>query len=95
MSVLVNGAASWKMRLADPRGFLDQVVAFGTGLAVCTDGSRGAFAVSATEGRWAVDAVAVTDRGGSLRRPSGGMGLVPWTQSSARAAEPDEEASDA
>src|SRR6476469_3123395 len=58
MSVLVNGPASWNMRLADPRGFLDQVVAFGTGLAVCTDGARGAFAVSATEGRWAVDAVA-------------------------------------
>jgi len=34
-------------------------VGSGTALAVCTDGARGAIAVSATEGNWAVDAVAV------------------------------------
>jgi sugar/nucleoside kinase (ribokinase family) len=46
-------------RLPDPRGFLHQVVGSGTTLAVCTDGSRGAVAVSATEGSWAVGAVDV------------------------------------
>jgi len=46
-------------RLPDPRGFLDRVVGSGTALAVCTDGARGAMAVSATEGNLTVDAVAV------------------------------------
>jgi len=46
-------------RLPDPRGFLNQAVAAGAGLAVCTDGSRGAIAMSAAEGEWAVGAVPV------------------------------------
>jgi sugar/nucleoside kinase (ribokinase family) len=46
-------------RLPDARDFLRRVVTAGAALAVCTDGSRGAFALSATEGEWAVDAVPV------------------------------------
>jgi sugar/nucleoside kinase (ribokinase family) len=46
-------------RLPDPHGFLTDAVASGATLAVCTDGSRGAIAVSAAEGEWVVGAVPV------------------------------------
>jgi sugar/nucleoside kinase (ribokinase family) len=46
-------------RLPDPRPFLTGAVASGATLAVCTDGSRGALAVSAADGEWAVGAVPV------------------------------------
>jgi sugar/nucleoside kinase (ribokinase family) len=46
-------------RLPDPRGFLTGAVASGASLAVCTDGSRGAIAVSAADGEWTVGAVPV------------------------------------
>jgi sugar/nucleoside kinase (ribokinase family) len=46
-------------RLPDPRGFLNQAVAGGARLAVCTDGSRGAIATSAAEGEWTVGPVPV------------------------------------
>ena len=46
-------------RLPDPHRFLTGAVASGATMAVCTDGSRGAIAVSAAEGEWAVGAVPV------------------------------------
>lgn len=46
-------------RLPDPSGFLEQVVAGGASLAVCTDGARGAVALSRDEGWYQVDGVPV------------------------------------
>jgi sugar/nucleoside kinase (ribokinase family) len=46
-------------RLPDPWVFLTEAVTAGARLAVCTDGSRGAIAISAAEGEWVVGAVPV------------------------------------
>lgn len=46
-------------RLADPAAFLTETVDRGATLAVCTGGSQGAWAISRTEGRCQVGAVAV------------------------------------